>query len=92
MTAKNYHAMRYADLLLMAAECEVEAGSMEKARQYVNEVRTRAAAAESAVKVALLSTKFLTILLLGPIKMLQEKRYVGKEDLKWLWKDIVSST
>jgi len=50
VTAKNYHAMRYADLLLMAAECEVEAGSMEKARQYVNEVRTRAASAESAVK------------------------------------------
>ena len=35
--------MRYADLLLMAAECEVEVGSLEKAREYVNLVRDRAA-------------------------------------------------
>ena len=40
---KNQIVMRYADLLLMAAECEVEAGSLEKAREYVNLVRDRAA-------------------------------------------------
>jgi starch-binding outer membrane protein, SusD/RagB family len=40
---KNQYVMRYADLLLMAAECEVEAGSVEKAREYVNLVRDRAA-------------------------------------------------
>ncbi len=43
MTAKNYNAMRYSDLLLMAAECEVEVGSLENARALVNQVRTRAA-------------------------------------------------
>jgi starch-binding outer membrane protein, SusD/RagB family len=40
---KNQILMRYADVLLMAAECEVETGSIEKAREYVNLVRDRAA-------------------------------------------------
>ncbi len=39
----NQIAMRYADLLLMAAEAEVEAGSLDKALEYVNMVRNRAA-------------------------------------------------
>jgi len=39
----NYMIMRYADVLLMAAEAEIEAGSLEKAREYVNMVRERAA-------------------------------------------------
>ncbi len=38
----NYHILRYADVLLMAAEAEVEVGSLETARGYVNEVRNRA--------------------------------------------------
>lgn len=42
-TAINALIIRYADVLLMAAECEVEAGSLEKAREYVNMVRARAA-------------------------------------------------
>ena len=43
LTATNYQIMRFADVLLMAAEAEVEAGSLEKARDYVNRVRARAA-------------------------------------------------
>lgn len=39
----NFMIIRYADVLLMAAEAEVEVGSMEKAREYVNMVRERAA-------------------------------------------------
>ncbi len=42
-TAINYNIIRYADVLLMAAEAEVEAGSLEKARGYVNQIRARAA-------------------------------------------------
>jgi hypothetical protein len=42
LTATNYKIMRFADVLLMAAEAEVEAGSLEKAREYVNRIRTRA--------------------------------------------------
>jgi hypothetical protein len=42
--ALNFTAMRFADVLLMAAEAEVEVGSLTKAREYVNRVRARAAA------------------------------------------------
>ena len=35
--------IRFADLLLRAAECEVEAGSLANAEAYVNQVRARAA-------------------------------------------------
>jgi hypothetical protein len=42
LTALNVELMRYSDLLLMAAECEVEVGSLEKARGYVNQIRKRA--------------------------------------------------
>lgn len=42
-TAKNYNIIRFADVLLMAAEAEIEVGSLEKARTYINRVRTRAA-------------------------------------------------
>ena len=43
-TANNYNIIRYADVLLMAAECEIEGGSggLEKAREYVNMIRERA--------------------------------------------------
>jgi hypothetical protein len=49
-TAINQPLMRFADVLLMAAECEVEAGSLEKAREYVNLVRARAANPATWVK------------------------------------------
>ncbi len=51
-TALNYSIIRYADVLLMAAECEVEVGSSEKAMEYVNQIRTRAANASTWVKDA----------------------------------------
>tara|TARA_B100000579_G_scaffold169478_1_gene137985 strand:+ start:3155 stop:5284 length:2130 start_codon:yes stop_codon:yes gene_type:complete len=38
----DYHVIRYADVLLMAAEAAVEIGSLELARDYVNQVRSRA--------------------------------------------------
>ena len=50
VTNLNQALMRYADVLLMAAECEIEAGSLEKARDYVNQVRARAANPASWVK------------------------------------------
>jgi hypothetical protein len=51
-TAKNYNIIRFADVLLMAAEAEVEIGSLEKAREYVNRVRARAANPGSMVRDA----------------------------------------
>ncbi|RED99800.1 RagB/SusD family nutrient uptake outer membrane protein [Marinoscillum furvescens] len=41
--AMNMHLYRYADVLLLLAEAEVEAGSLENARDIVNRIRTRAA-------------------------------------------------
>ena len=43
VVANNYSMIRYADVLLWAAECEVEVGTLEKARELVNIVRARAA-------------------------------------------------
>jgi hypothetical protein len=42
LNSVNMHVFRYADLLLMLAEAEVEAGSPENARAIVNQIRTRA--------------------------------------------------
>ena len=42
-SAINYNIIRFADVLLMAAECEIEVGSLATALSYVNMVRTRAA-------------------------------------------------
>ena len=50
----NIELMRYSDLLLMLAECEVEAGSLMKAQELVNMVRVRAgkcAQGKSAIAV-----------------------------------------
>lgn len=41
-TGINFMIIRFADVLLMAAEAEVELGNLEKAREYVNLVRNRA--------------------------------------------------
>ncbi|GAB4492933.1 MAG: RagB/SusD family nutrient uptake outer membrane protein [Saprospiraceae bacterium] len=50
-TAINQPLMRFADVLLMAAECEAApGGNLEKAREYVNMVRARAANPASWVK------------------------------------------
>jgi hypothetical protein len=51
-SGRNILVMRYADLLLMAAETEVEVGSLEKALEYVNQVRRRAANPDDVVKSA----------------------------------------
>ena len=48
-TALNITIIRFADVLLMAAEAEIEVGSMEKAREYVNMIRKRASDPSSFV-------------------------------------------
>lgn len=42
-SAVNYTMIRFADVLLWAAEVEIELGSLAKAEEYVNRVRLRAA-------------------------------------------------
>jgi hypothetical protein len=45
LSSMNIHVYRYADMLLLLAEAEVEAGSLEEARRIVNLIRARAAVA-----------------------------------------------
>lgn len=42
-TNNPYNIIRFADVLLWAAECEIEVGSLAKAEEYVNIIRARAA-------------------------------------------------
>jgi len=51
-TADNYVYIRFADVLLMAAECAAQANDFPTATGYVNQVRTRAANTASWVKSA----------------------------------------
>jgi hypothetical protein len=43
LVANNVNIIRFADVLLWAAECAADAGDLVTARTYVNKVRTRAA-------------------------------------------------
>ena len=40
-TAINYNIIRYADVLLMAAECEIEANNLARGQELINLVRSR---------------------------------------------------
>jgi len=42
-TAKNYHLIRYADILLWYAEALIETGQYQEAGKYINQIRRRAA-------------------------------------------------
>ncbi len=48
----NYNIIRFADVLLMAAEAEIEGGSLATALGYINQVRARAANPAGFVKNA----------------------------------------
>jgi hypothetical protein len=50
LNANNYRMVRYSHVLLWLAEVEVEVGSLEKARDYVNQIRRRAANPDGFVK------------------------------------------
>ena len=52
ITAKDIYLIRYSDVLLMAAEAEIEVGSLAKAQAYINQVRGRAKNPASWVKAA----------------------------------------
>lgn len=80
LSALNVELMRYSDVLLMAAECEVEAGSLEKARDYVNQIRKRAgncAQGSSSPKVAM-----------NAPEITWAKYNVGVYDAAWTNKDV----
>ena len=49
-TANGYRLIRYADVLLLLAECEIETGNLGIARDLINQIRNRAANAAGFVK------------------------------------------
>lgn len=49
-TANGYRLIRFADVLLLLAECQIETGDLEGARANVNLIRARAANPDSWVK------------------------------------------
>jgi len=49
--ANNYRMIRYSHVILWLAECEVEIGSLERARELVNMIRERAANPDGFVKM-----------------------------------------
>src|SRR6185503_20615975 len=51
-SANNVNLIRYTDILLRAAELEIETGDLNIARNYVHQVRTRAANSSDWVKNA----------------------------------------
>ena len=50
LNANNYRMLRYANVLLMLAEVEIELGNLDVARGYVNQIRGRAANPAGFVK------------------------------------------
>jgi hypothetical protein len=50
LSTNNYRLIRYDHVLLWLAECEVELGNLEKAREYVNLIRKRAGNPDGFVK------------------------------------------
>jgi starch-binding outer membrane protein, SusD/RagB family len=53
LSANNYRIMRLGMIILWLAECEVELGNLERARQLVNQIRQRAANPEGFVPRAI---------------------------------------
>lgn len=49
-TANGYRLIRFADVLLLLAECQIETSDLDAARQNINRVRARAANPEGFVK------------------------------------------
>ncbi len=50
-STNNYRLIRYDHVLLWLAECEVELGNLDMAREYVNLIRKRAANPDGFVKI-----------------------------------------
>lgn len=51
LNANNYRMVRLSHVYLWLAECEIEVGSLEKAREYINVIRKRAANPDGFVKL-----------------------------------------
>ncbi|MDZ7606992.1 MAG: RagB/SusD family nutrient uptake outer membrane protein [Cyclobacteriaceae bacterium] len=44
LNSNNLHLLRYAEVILLLAECEIQVGSVDAGMVLINQIRTRAAA------------------------------------------------
>lgn len=51
LSANNVRIMRFAEVILMAAEAEIELGNLDRGRELVNQIRSRAANPDGFVKL-----------------------------------------
>jgi hypothetical protein len=76
--------MRYADVLLMLAECEVELDNLNKARELINRIRERA---EKCVQGPGDDIESITVDINDP-KLTWAKYQIGTYDDPWIDKDL----
>ena len=82
-TAFNMNLIRFADVILCAAEAEIEAGSLATAYTLINRVRTRAA---NTPKVPFAATE--GVALAAPYPVFLHPRL--KPALLFVWKDCLN--
>jgi hypothetical protein len=77
LTANDVNLIRFADVLLWAAECEAQVGDLTKALGYVNRVRNRASNTSSWIKNAA-GTGYADNYLIKPYTSFANKDYALK--------------
>jgi len=68
----NHRLIRYADVLLMLAECEAEVGTPAQAATYINEVRARPGVAMPAITLATKSDAIKAVMHERAVEMCSE--------------------
>jgi starch-binding outer membrane protein, SusD/RagB family len=82
LTGTNYVFIRFADVLLMAAECEVETGSLDQARTYVDQVRARASNPAGMVTVEGKPAAKYTLNTYASVKGSSEDPFTNKDNAR----------
>jgi hypothetical protein len=87
LSSMNIHIYRYADMLLLLAEAEVEAGSPENARTIVNAIRTRAGAAVQGCGLPQDANRAAALLAMHPQCAADSRMAVPIDDPSVTWAD-----
>jgi hypothetical protein len=87
LNSVNIHIFRYADLLLLLAEAEVEVGSLEEARTIVNEIRARAGVAAQGCGLPADANRAAALVALYPACAGDARIAVPIDDASIAWAD-----
>ncbi len=87
LSSMNIHIFRYADLLLLLAEAEVEVGSLDNARTIVNEIRARAGVAAQGCGLPADPAQAALLLALYPQCAGDARIFVPIDDASISWAD-----